>query len=334
MRFALLLLLIGANARATPLHTIRLASAAPDGTAWAREFKAFSRDVETSTHGEVVIKWYLGGIAGDEVTVGERITRGQLDGTASGGGLCTKLSLTMRAMRLSGLFQNAAEVTHIMSRMRVPITKEFAAAGLRFVTGPYVGGDLVFTRTPVRSMADLQKIRLWRWDIDDVGVAVSKAMSIPVVAKPLELGLHAYDAHEMDGFLAVPAAALAFQWSANTRYLTPLTSGYLAGCLLISEKSFAKLGVEHQRAVLSAGAKAVTRVDQVTRMMDEMLVGGLFQKQGMKVVEVSPAFRAAFNEAAQKASVQVAEAFGAKDIVAEIQKMLVEFRAEKPAAGK
>jgi hypothetical protein len=69
-------------------------------------------------------------------------------------------------------------------------------------------------------------------------------------------------------------------------------------------------------------------------MMDEMLVGGLFQKQGMKVVEVSPAFRAAFNEAAQKASVQVAEAFGAKDIVAEIQKMLVEFRAEKPAAGK
>src|SRR3954451_3899123 len=101
MRLALALLLVSLTAHADPVR-LRLAALAPEGTAWAREMKAFARDLEQATHGEVTAKWYFGGIAGDELTVLERIHKGQLDGTA-GALFCEQLAPSFRVTRVVGL---------------------------------------------------------------------------------------------------------------------------------------------------------------------------------------------------------------------------------------
>src|SRR5437879_2846744 len=83
-------------ATAEPI-VLRMAAVAPEGTAWAREGHALERDIAELTHGQVRIKWYLNGIAGDEMTMLDRIRREQLDGVASAGMMCQKLAPTMRA---------------------------------------------------------------------------------------------------------------------------------------------------------------------------------------------------------------------------------------------
>ncbi len=103
---------------------LRLASAAPDGTAWAREFRALERDVDAHTHGEVKVKWYMDGIAGDELEVPSRMTRGQIDGTASGGAFCQKVSPSMRLTRLQGMFERHEEASFLLSRFRDSIEEE------------------------------------------------------------------------------------------------------------------------------------------------------------------------------------------------------------------
>src|SRR5438067_456169 len=104
---AILPLAVGAstNAAAEPL-VLRMASVAPDGTAWARELKAFGREVQSVTANEVQIKWYLSGIAGDELRTNERIQRDQLDGMVSGGILCQRLAPSLRAVALAGQFRD------------------------------------------------------------------------------------------------------------------------------------------------------------------------------------------------------------------------------------
>lgn len=96
-----LLLAMVLTAAATRAHaepvTLRLATVAPDGTGWARELKAFGREISTSTHDDVLIKWYMSGIAGDELQSHERVQRDQLDGILSGGMLCQRLAPSMRA---------------------------------------------------------------------------------------------------------------------------------------------------------------------------------------------------------------------------------------------
>ncbi len=86
---------------------IRMATVAPDGTSWARELKAFDREVQTVTHGQVRVKWYFGAIAGGEDEVKERIERNQLDGAASGGMMCQRVAPSMRVTRVMGELSRA-----------------------------------------------------------------------------------------------------------------------------------------------------------------------------------------------------------------------------------
>jgi TRAP-type C4-dicarboxylate transport system substrate-binding protein len=61
-----------ASAAAHAQTVIRMATAVPEGTAWWREIRTFQNAVEAETQGQVRINIYFGGIAGDELPVGER----------------------------------------------------------------------------------------------------------------------------------------------------------------------------------------------------------------------------------------------------------------------
>src|SRR5437764_9262847 len=139
----LIAVLLSSLAHASPV-TLRFATAAPDGTAWARVFRAMARDIETESKGEILSKWYFGGIAGDEITSLDRLQRGQLDGIMSGGPGCIRMSPSMRALRLLGLFQSRDESAYALGRLRPVIDAEFAERGMRHIGSVGLGSDMVF----------------------------------------------------------------------------------------------------------------------------------------------------------------------------------------------
>src|SRR3970040_2133930 len=108
---ALVGLLVGAPAPAAPAEPVvlRIGTAAPERSGWAREITAFSREVEHQTQGRVKLKWYWGSVAGDELQVMSRIQRGPLDGTGSGGMMCGEVMPSMRVRRGTGNFQQRGE---------------------------------------------------------------------------------------------------------------------------------------------------------------------------------------------------------------------------------
>ncbi|HEY2745115.1 MAG TPA: TRAP transporter substrate-binding protein DctP, partial [Polyangia bacterium] len=210
---------------------LRFATEAPDGTAWARLFRAMGRDIESGTNGAVTTKWYVGGIAGDELQTFERLKRGQLDVVMSGGVLCMKLAPSLRVLRLFGLFQSRDEASYVIGRLRPTVDREFTDAGFRNIGEALLGADMLFSRTPINSAADLKKARLWFWDLDETLRAQLAAVGSAAVGLPVEEAARAYEDKRIDGFVSVPAAALAFQWSAAASYLSEQKLGYLPGCM-------------------------------------------------------------------------------------------------------
>jgi TRAP-type C4-dicarboxylate transport system substrate-binding protein len=331
MRLATVLLAVLAvsTAHGEP-RTIRLATIVHEGTAWAREGKAFARDVETLSHGKVRIKWYLGAIAGDEEEVKDRIGRDQLDGAALSME-CYRLSPSMRAVRLLGLFQSRSEVAYVIGRLKSTIDAEFRRQGYANLFEAGVGSDMLFTRTAVRSLADLKSTRIWVWDLDDTLRLQLDALGIPTDATPIYKAAKEFDERRHEGFLAVPTAALAFQWSAQTRYLTELRLAFVEGCMIVANRAFDGLDAESQQALRTAGAKLQVRFEDLGRAQDLALLGGLFARQGVRPVAVPPQARADFFAAA----IAVREKLGARlipqDLLQRVQSMLADFRAEHPA---
>src|SRR5690349_20313163 len=217
----LLSCLLAASANAEP-KVIRFALVAPDGTEWARIMRAVGREVERDTQGEVQMRFYMGGIAGDELTVADRIKRGQLDGSVSGGMLCQNLSPTMRVLRVLGLFENRDQAQTAMNNLASQVTTEVAQHGYTFFGGMLIGAEYPFTRKPVRTLDELKSMKLWRWDLDRVTMQQTAAMGLQSYGAELEKGAALYEGGTVDGFFAIPSAALAWQWSAHTPYVNKL----------------------------------------------------------------------------------------------------------------
>lgn len=325
-RLGAVLLMLCGTARAEPI-VFKMATVAPEGSLYSLEAHTLSRQIEEATGGAVKWKWYFNAVAGDELEQGERIKKGQLDGSASGHMLCEHVAPSVHVARLAGLFQTRTEAFEVMNRLQPLFEKEAHENGFVFLGAFGLGPVVIFSREPMASMADLRKTRFWKWDVDEVGIATSHALGIDVLGTPIYEAARAYEQKRVDGFLTVPSAALAFQWSSQAHYLTDLTESYLWGCILISERSFSRLSIEQQQAIRSVGAAAQTRFEATSQKLDADLLR-VFKKKGLAPVRVSDSFRAQFFAAARAARDKVAEKYVSRELLDRVLRILADYRAE------
>jgi TRAP-type C4-dicarboxylate transport system substrate-binding protein len=326
------ILLAGGIAHGEPI-VLRFGTVAPDGTAWARIAKQTGQELSSATRGQVVSKWYFNGIAGDEQQMLARVRKEQLDGIVSGGMLCERLSPSMRVLRMVGLFQTRDESGYVAGRLKSLFDEELRKQGFVNLGDVGIGPDLIFSREPIRSMEELRRVQLWTWNLDDVFVATWPKLGVHVVPLPIEQAFAAYDSHRVDGFIAVPTAALGFQWSTQARYVTDLRVAFLRACVLVSTRAFDPLPLEARNALLNSSARGMTQLEEMGRRSDEQLLGTLFAKQGLKTVPVSESFRAEFFAQARAVRDQLATAGGLvrPELLQKVLTLLADYRAEHRA---
>ena len=327
VRPILALALLVSTVHAEPQQVLRIGTLCPEGTSWARELHAFIRNVESATNGRVALKIYFGASAGDEPEQLERISRGQLDGIIGGVG-CERIVPSLRLVRLPGLFQDRDEAATIMNALHPQFEKEANAAGFVMTGTTGLGPDVYFTTRPVHSMSELRKMKLWRWNIDEVGIATSRVMGLNIVATEIDKTTQAIVSGEVDGVTAIPLAALAWQWSARARYVTDLRGSYLWGCMLVKTSSFDRMLPDDRVAFRAAAAQLSARMEVVGRMQDEELLSGKYRVQGAIPVPVSNAFRTEYFAAARDARERLGERYVSRELLDRALRMLADYRAE------
>src|SRR3954471_13020600 len=81
--------------------TLKIATLAPEGSSWMRLFHNWAQRVETRTGGRLKIKFYAGGVQGDERDVLRKIRLGQISGGAVTGIGLSSIAPEMRALELA-----------------------------------------------------------------------------------------------------------------------------------------------------------------------------------------------------------------------------------------
>ena len=312
-----------------PKQRLRIATAAPDGTAWANIFHRFANDVAKDTKGEVEAKLYLNGIAGSEDEMFKRLQAGTLDGAVSGGPLCRDVMPSMRVLDVVGLFQTQEEATYVLGELRPSLEAEAHKAGYELLTTGSLGPVVMFSRDPITSMAELEKTRLWAWDLNDVLLKEAKVLKLKIVATSVETAQKTFDDKRVDGYATTPVAALAFQWYVGTKYLTDLRLGYLMGCFVVRERSLDALTPEQQAIVRKNATKVGAKIDAENQRSDQKLFGETYERLGVKSSPVSKKFRAEFFEAARAGRKGLDEThLVPQDLLDKVTQMLADYRAE------
>ncbi|MCU1282758.1 MAG: TRAP-type C4-dicarboxylate transport system, periplasmic component [bacterium] len=333
MRWPLLLVVVvsaiaGTGAGADPALRIRMAAVSPEGSSFAREFHAVDREVQASTGGQVQIKWYLGGIAGNEGQALERVHKGQLDGEA-GALFCDQLAPTIRLARIVGVFQSREEWHYVTTRLLPRIDAEFARHGFANLGIGSFGDVTFFARRPMRTAAELYSQRFWTYDLDDITTTMLRKMGLQIVSLTVEEAAKAYDDGRVDGFVSTPTVALAFQWSSRARYYSDLTIGQLPGCIVVAQRALDPLPLPQQDAVHAAIANFVGRFEPIGKMQDDALLGGLFERQGLHRSIADPALRARFISDARMARETLAPSLVPRELLTRAMSWLADYRSER-----
>ena len=176
----------------------------------------------------------------------------------------------MRVLRLPGVFQSRDEARDVVTRISCPPSSTRRRTTASSCSAPPASGPTCFfTREPVRSLEDVRRLKLWRWDVDDVGIAASREMGLEIVPLHARRGAPRLRrrAHRRLHRRAVGGARLP--WSSVASYVTDLHSGYVYGCLVFGERQFQRLAPDQQAALRAGAARVLVGIDELGRRQDE-----------------------------------------------------------------
>ncbi|MDE1884500.1 MAG: TRAP transporter substrate-binding protein DctP [Xanthomonadaceae bacterium] len=286
--------LLGAFSAANAATVIKIATVAPDGTAWMREMRAGAAAVKKDTEGRVEIKYYPGGVMGDEPTVLRKIRIGQLQGGAFTGGELSQVDKDAQIYSLPFLFKTQDEVDKVRTQLDPLLRQSFDKAG--FDVAGISGGGFAYLMSvnPIKTKDDLKAAKVWVPQGDRVAEAGFKAGGVTPISLPLADVYTSLQTGLIDTVANTPAGAIAFQWHTKVRHMVDLPITYVVGILVIDNKVFDALSPADQKAVNGDLGAAFARLEKINRD-DNAKAEQALQKQGVAIFTPNAAETAAWD---------------------------------------
>ena len=244
-----------------------------------------AEEIRDLTDGRVVIKFYPGGVMGNDSQVLRKIRIGQLHGGAfSGSGIAERYA----GFNLYGiplLFQSLDEVDYVRSRLDTKLQAGLADAG--FVSFGLIDGGFaqLMSNEPIRRVEDMRRRKVWSPEGDPIGFRVLQAMNLsPVVLPPTDV-LTGLQTGLLDVVAASPVVALVLQWHTKVKYVTDLPISYGLGIFAIDIRVFNRLSAADQEVVRTVMGTVMRTMDQQARQ-DDRDARAVLGKAGLEFVPV------------------------------------------------
>ena len=279
--FVLAACVVCASAQAATI--IKIATVAPDGTAWMREMRAAAEAVKAHTGDRVEIKYYPGGVMGDPATVLRKIKIGQLQGGAFTGGEAASITADANVYSLPFEFRNQDEVDKVRGKLDPLLKQSFAAAGFEAVGISGGGFAYLMSVKDIRNKDDLKSAKVWVPQGDTVSEGGLEAAGVTGIPLPLADVYTSLQTGLIDTAANTPAGAIAFQWHTKIKHVLDLPLTYVVGLMLIDKKAYDALTPDDRKALADEFGSAFARLDKINRD-DNAQARDALSKQGVAIV--------------------------------------------------
>ncbi|QTA80360.1 C4-TRAP dicarboxylate transporter periplasmic binding domain-containing protein, DctP-like [Desulfonema limicola] len=262
---------------------IKIATLSPEGSFWMEKMREGAREVEEKTEGRVVIKYYPGGVMGDDKAVMRKIRIGQLHGGALVAGSLSDIYQNNQIYGLPLKFKSYKEIDYVRTRMDPIIIKGLEQGGFAAFGLAEGGFAYIMSSKPIQTVADLQQKKIWVPDNDPTimeGVKAFDITPIPLSIADVRAGLQT---GLIDTVTTSPIGALALQWHTQVKYLMDVPFLYIYAVLIIDQKVFSKISQEDQPVVREILGRIFKEIDNQNRQ-DNVKALDALRKQGIQFI--------------------------------------------------
>ena len=309
--------------------TLKIATLAPAGTTWMKEMKMGAKQIKQRTEGRVKLKFYPGGVMGNDQSVHRKIKIGQLQGGAFTPGGLAQVNTAIQALGLPMMFDTYAEIDYVRAKME-PLMKQATESSGFVILGISGGGFVrILAKQPMRDLESIRASKVWIPEGDQVGQIVFKALGISPVALPISDVFTGLQTGLIETIAVNPTSAIAFQWHTSTSYMTETPISYVIGVLAVQKKAFDKLSAEDQAIVREEIGKVFSRLDVLNRS-DNLAAIAALKQQGIEFVTPDPGEVVRWKSISDGAiDEMVASGIISADIVSQVREYLQSFRSSQ-----
>jgi TRAP-type C4-dicarboxylate transport system substrate-binding protein len=237
----LAVLLLSLAAPVTFAQTLKIATIAPEGSAWMNHMKSGAKVIAEQTQGRVKFKFYGGGVQGNDKQVQRKMRTGQLHGGAFTSGAMNKFQKDADLFAMPMLFNSIDEVRFVRKQMDAEVRQRLEDAG--FVNFGFAGAGFAYmmSNKPLKNLSDLKGQKVWIPEGDLAGFAALRALGVAPVVMPVTDVMTGLQTDLLDSVTVPPVGAVIFQWHTRLKYITELPVAYVYASLLIDKRVFSKL---------------------------------------------------------------------------------------------
>ena len=241
---------------------LKIATVTPEGSAWMEAMRAGAKEIKERTDGRVEIKYYGGGVMGDDDKVLGKIRIGNLHGGAFTPSALQSIYPDVSLYGLPLVFDSEEEAAYVRDRLDQTLRDGMSAKGFVSFGFAATGFAVLMSNEPIKGLADLKGKRIWVPEGDRISYTSMEALSLSPVTLPMTDVLTGLQTGLIDIVAVSPIGALVLQWHTKVSYVTDLPLVYTMGFMAVSKRAFDKLSPGDQQIVRDVMDDLYTEFDE------------------------------------------------------------------------
>lgn len=244
-------------------QTLKIATVTPEGSAWMRDMRAAAAEIGERTGGEVQVKFYGGGVMGDDLRVLRKIRTGQLQGAVLTSSALAGRYPNVLQYGLPLMFRSREEMLFIRQRFDPVLAEGLRESGYEsFGFGSLGFARIMSGRKPVVRLEDARGLKIWVPDGDDIGLSAMRSVGLAPVQLPISDVLVGLQTGLVEVIVTPPSGAILLQWHTRLRYVTDFPVVYAFGLVAMDRRAFGRLSEPNQAIVREEFGALATQLDR------------------------------------------------------------------------
>jgi TRAP-type C4-dicarboxylate transport system substrate-binding protein len=305
--------------------TIKVASLAPKGSPWDSALRKIASDWSDISNGDIQMKIYPGGIAGDEDDILRKMRFNQLQGAVlTSMGLNTIAPDTL-ALSIPFLITSNPEFEYVFEKISPFLSKGIEESGYKVLGWTQAGWIHIFSTKKIVYPDDLKRLKSAGYDIDTAMFQAWKEMGYEVI--PLSLGevATALSSGMVDACYMVLIGIVAYQLYNVIDYMMDFPISPVIGGFIVTNRTWNSIDDSIKPQLLSSAQAAADQLYRETQKLEEEALDVL-QEQGTERVTLSEDAKEQWREEFQEGFGLIAGKSFSMKIYELIKKYVEEYR--------
>ena len=316
----------------TPAHAkkvvVKMATLAPKGSVWHQALQEMGEDWKEASDGQVILRIYPGGVAGDDVDVVRKMRLGTLNaGVLTGSGLGS-IDNSINIVQAPLAYRDYDELYHVLDKMTPRLAKTYEDKGFVVLNWGDGGWVYFFTKEKVESPEDLKKLKIFSWADETSTAEFWKESGFKAIALPstelstsLQTGL-------VSAVPVSPQMAVLMQWYNQLPNMTHLKWGVLVGATVMEKGTWEKIPEDVRPKLMEAADKAAKKMREETLRAEIEAIKAM-EERGLRVHQVSKKELEVWQKTAEEAYPSLTKDYVPKDLFEEALRIRDEYRGRK-----